>query len=41
LYDFRNAVATGVSDENGDKAFDAEDFPPPPALPGMQVLRLG
>jgi tRNA 2-thiocytidine biosynthesis protein TtcA len=41
LYDFQSTVATGVSDENGDKVFDAEEFPPPPALPGMQVLRLG
>jgi tRNA 2-thiocytidine biosynthesis protein TtcA len=40
LYDFQNARATGVADENGDKAFDAEEFPPPAQLPGMQVLRV-
>jgi tRNA 2-thiocytidine biosynthesis protein TtcA len=26
LYDFKNARATGVADENGDKAFDTEEF---------------
>jgi tRNA 2-thiocytidine biosynthesis protein TtcA len=29
LYDFKGARATGVADDNGDKAFDAEDFPEP------------
>ena len=41
LYDFKNARATGVADENGDKAFDKEEFlAPAPALPGMQVVQL-
>lgn len=40
LYDFKGARATGVADENGDKAFDAEDFPAPSALPGVQVVRI-
>ena len=40
LYDFKGASATGVADENGDKAFDAEDFPAPSALPGVQVVRI-
>ena len=33
LYDFKNARATGVADENGDKAFDNEEFAAPPSLP--------
>jgi len=40
LHDFRNLVATGVASEDGDKAFDPEEFPvagPPPAL---QVIKL-
>ena len=41
LYDFRQARATGIPDENGDKAFDAEEFPAAPSLPGMQVIQLG
>ena len=40
LYDFKGASATGVADDNGDKAFDAEDFPEPSALPGVQVVRI-
>jgi hypothetical protein len=27
-YDFKGLKATGVASEDGDKAFDAEDFPP-------------
>ncbi len=41
LYDFVNAQATGVASEDGDKAFDEEEFPAPSALPGLQVVRLG
>lgn len=41
LYDFKNARATGVADDNGDKAFDTEDFAPVPlAPPGLQVVRI-
>jgi tRNA(Ile)-lysidine synthase TilS/MesJ len=41
LYDFKNARATGVADENGDKAFDKEEFAAPsPSLPGVQVVQL-
>ena len=40
LYDFKGARATGVADENGDKAFDTEEFPAPSALPGVQVVRI-
>jgi len=38
-FDFKNVRATGVADENGDKAFDEEEFPTA-ALPGMQVVTL-
>ena len=40
LYDFKGAQATGIASEDGDKAFDQEEFPTPPALPGLQVVRL-
>ena len=40
LHDFRHLKATGVASEDGDKAFDAEDFPVPPALPGLSVVKL-
>ena len=39
LFDFENARATGVADENGDKAFDAETFPQSAGLPGLQMMR--
>jgi len=41
LYDFQNAKATGIASEDGDKAFDQEEFPAPPQLPGMQVVHIG
>ncbi len=41
LYDFQNAKATGIASEDGDKAFDEEEFPAPPGLPGMQAVRIG
>ena len=37
LFDFKNVRATGIEDDNGDKAFDEEEFPTP-SLPGLQVL---
>jgi len=41
LYDFKNARATGVASEDGDKAFDKEEFTAPsPSLPGVQVVQL-
>ena len=44
LYDFKNARATGIADDNGDKAFDAEEFTAP-SLPlghsGVQVIHMG
>ena len=39
-YDFRNIRTTGVADDDGDKAFDAEEFPLP-QLPGIGTVRLG
>lgn len=40
LHDFANLTATGVASEEGDKAFDHEEFPQAPALPGLQVIKL-
>jgi tRNA 2-thiocytidine biosynthesis protein TtcA len=40
LYDFKGLTATGVASEDGDKAFDAEDFGTPPVLPGLSVVKL-
>ncbi|WP_332814116.1 tRNA 2-thiocytidine(32) synthetase TtcA [Ramlibacter sp.] len=39
LYDFQGLKATGVASEDGDKAFDPEDFGPLPALPGLSVVK--
>jgi tRNA 2-thiocytidine biosynthesis protein TtcA len=39
-YDFKGISATGVASDDGDKAFDVEDFPTPTGLPGLQVVRL-
>ncbi|NBS45485.1 MAG: tRNA 2-thiocytidine(32) synthetase TtcA [Betaproteobacteria bacterium] len=39
-YDFEGLEATGVADEEGDKAFDADDLPQPPALPALQSIRI-
>ena len=44
LYDFKNARATGVADDNGDKAFDNEEFvAPAPSLKqnGLQMIHIG
>lgn len=41
LHDFRNAKATGIADPDGDMAFDHEELPTAPTLPGMQVVQLG
>ena len=37
LFDFKGVSATGIEDEEGDKAFDAEEFAAP-VLPGLQVV---
>src|SRR3569832_509464 len=39
-HDFRNLKVDGVPDEEGDKAFDEEEFPAAAALPGLQVIRM-
>jgi tRNA 2-thiocytidine biosynthesis protein TtcA len=39
-HDFKGLKATGVPSEDGDKAFDAEDFTVPSGLPGLQVVKL-
>ena len=38
-FDFKGLVTTGVASEDGDKAFDHEEFAMP-TLPGMQVVSL-
>ncbi len=40
LFDFAGLTATGVPSEDGDKAFDAEDFGAAPAVPGLSVIQL-
>ena len=41
-FNFKGVSATGVEDEDGDKAFDAESFAPLPlaGLPGLQVVQV-
>ena len=39
-YDFKGLKATGVASEDGDRAFDHEEFPVAPSLPGLQVVPL-
>ena len=39
LYDFQGLQATGVANEDGDKAFDEETFTEP-GLPGLQVVSI-
>jgi tRNA 2-thiocytidine biosynthesis protein TtcA len=39
LFDFKGVSATGVEDEEGDKAFDAEEFTAP-KMPGLQSIQL-
>ena len=40
IYDFRNLKVTGVASDEGDKAFDEEEFPAPSALPSLQVIKM-
>ena len=40
LYDFRNLTASGVPSEDGDKAFDHEEFPVAATLPALQSIKL-
>ena len=39
-YDFKGLKTTGVPSDEGDKAFDPDDFPVAAALPGLQVIQL-
>jgi tRNA 2-thiocytidine biosynthesis protein TtcA len=39
LYDYKGLKATGQASDEGDKAFDADEFESP-ALPGLQVIQL-
>lgn len=42
LHNFKDAKATGIADPNGDMAFDHEELPVAPALPGgVQVVQIG
>jgi tRNA 2-thiocytidine biosynthesis protein TtcA len=42
LHDFKGAKATGIADPNGDMAFDHEELPTTPTLPGgVQVVQIG
>jgi tRNA 2-thiocytidine biosynthesis protein TtcA len=38
-FDFKSLETTGVASDEGDKAFDHEEFPMA-SLPGMQVVSL-
>jgi tRNA 2-thiocytidine biosynthesis protein TtcA len=40
LHDFRGLTANGVACDDGDKAFDPEEFPPAAGLPALQVIQL-
>ena len=39
-YDFKGLTATGVPSEDGDKAFDHEEFAVPALAPGLQVIKI-
>ena len=39
-YDFKGLRATGVANDEGDKAFDPEEFPAPMGLASVQVVNL-
>ncbi len=40
LHDFKGLTADGVANPAGDKAFDHEEVPAAPPLPGLQVIKL-
>ena len=42
-FNFKDLQVTGIADEDGDKAFDEEEFPVATSanLPGVQVVQLG
>ena len=39
-YDFQGLALTGVPSEDGDRAFDPEEFPSAAELPGVQAIKL-
>ena len=39
-YDFKGLKVTGVASDEGDKAFDSEEFPAAGQLPGLQVIKI-
>ena len=39
-YDFKGLTATGVASDDGDKAFDPQDFPAASGSPSLQVIRI-
>ena len=39
-YDFKGLTVTGVASDDGDKAFDPEDFPAAAGSPSLQVIRI-
>ena len=39
-HDFKGLKAMGQASEDGDKAFDDEEFASPPTLPGLQVVKI-
>ena len=40
MYDFSNLRITGEASDEGDKAFDEEEFPAPAVLPALQVIKM-
>jgi tRNA 2-thiocytidine biosynthesis protein TtcA len=40
IHDFTNLAITGEASEDGDKAFDDEEFPVASALPSLQVIQM-
>jgi tRNA 2-thiocytidine biosynthesis protein TtcA len=39
-YDFKGLTVTGVASEDGDRAFDPQEFAAAASLPGLQVIKL-
>jgi tRNA 2-thiocytidine biosynthesis protein TtcA len=39
-YDFKGLSLAGVASEDGDRAFDPPEFPPPATVPDLQVIKI-
>ena len=39
-YDFKGLVANGLADEDGDKAFDPQDFAGAASFPELQIIKI-